>query len=148
MGPVAARRRPAGENCLPLAPPQSPYAQFQVDQLLQRIAAARAADRPLILMMRAHAIKLGLSRFLIDLMERRWITHLAVNGAGMIHDFELASFGGTSESVAKWICEGQFGLWRKTGELNELAREAAAAGAGLGETWAGGSRSGSPPTCN
>jgi hypothetical protein len=122
------------ENCLPLAPPQSPYAHPEFDQLLQRIAAARAADRPLILMMGAHPIKLGLSRFLIDLIERRWITHLAVNGAGMIHDFELASFGGTSESVAKWICEGQFGLWRETGELNELAREAAAAGAGLGET--------------
>ena len=79
-----------------------------------------AQQRPVILMMGAHPIKLGLSRFLIDLIERKWITHLATNGAGLIHDFELASFGGTSENVARWIQVGQFGLWQETGRLNEL----------------------------
>ncbi len=51
-------------------------------------------------MMGAHPIKLGLSRYIIDLVARGWLTHLATNGAGLIHDFELAYFGGTTESVA------------------------------------------------
>ena len=100
---------------------------------VQRIVAARQQQRPVILMMGAHPIKLGLSRFLVDLIERKWITHLATNGAGLIHDFELASFGGTSESVARWIQVGQFGLWQETSRLNDVARQAAAAGEGLGE---------------
>ncbi|MGD0901001.1 MAG: hypothetical protein ABR915_24485 [Thermoguttaceae bacterium] len=121
-------------DCLPLAPPEQPYADPEFPRLLGRIAAAREARRGVLLMMGAHPIKLGLSRFLIDLIARRQITHLATNGAGLIHDFELASFGGTSESVAHWIQRGQFGLWRQTGRLNDLACEAAARGDGLGET--------------
>jgi hypothetical protein len=120
-------------DCLPLKAPQQPYAHPEFPCLVERIAAARDAGRPVLLMMGAHPIKLGLSRFLVDLIARRQITHLATNGAGLIHDFELASFGGTSESVAHWIPRGQFGLWRETGRLNELARQAAAAGEGLGE---------------
>ncbi len=120
-------------DCLPLKAPQQPYAHAEFPQLIERIVAARDAGRPVILMMGAHPIKLGLSRFLIDLIQRKWITHLAANGAGLVHDFELASFGGTSESVARWIQAGQFGLWQETGRLNEVARQAAAAGEGLGE---------------
>jgi hypothetical protein len=104
-----------------------------LSELVECIAAARQAGRPVILVMGAHPIKLGLSRFLVDLIERGWVTHLAANGAGMIHDFELAVLGGTSESVARWIRAGQFGLWRQTGRLNDIAREAAARGEGLGE---------------
>jgi len=121
-------------DCLPLAPPSQPYAHPEFGQLLDCLRAARRAGRPVILMMGAHPIKLGLSRYLIDLMERGLVTHLATNGAGLIHDFELACFGGTTESVAKWIRLGQFGLWRETSRLNELAQTAAAAGDGLGET--------------
>jgi hypothetical protein len=84
-------------------------------------------------MLGGHPIKLGLSRFLIDLSERRLVTHLATNGAGLIHDFELALAGGTSEDVARWIKEGQFGLWRETGRLNDVIRAAARRGEGLGE---------------
>jgi len=84
-------------------------------------------------MMGAHPIKLGLSRFLVDLIERRVITHLATNGAGMIHDFELAALGGTSEDVARWIRVGQFGLWRESGRLNDLIVAGAARNEGLGE---------------
>jgi SAM-dependent methyltransferase len=73
------------------------------------------------------------SVFLIDLIDRRLITHLATNGAGLIHDFELALAGGTSEDVAKWIQLGQFGLWRETGRLNDIIRQAAGKGEGLGE---------------
>jgi hypothetical protein len=121
------------DDCLPLAPPRSPYAHSDLPGLVERIHAARQAGRPVIMMMGAHPIKLGLSRFLIDLIERKIVTHVATNGAGLIHDFELACFGGTSEDVARWIRAGQFGLWRQTGRLNELARQAAAGGEGLGE---------------
>ena len=121
--PIAARQ----------ALQSSPFAHPDLPDFIQRIVAARRAGRPVILMMGAHAIKLGLSPFLIDLIERKWITHLATNGAGLVHDFELASFGGTSENVARWIQAGQFGLWQETSRLNEIARLAAAAGEGLGE---------------
>ena len=74
-----------------------------------------------------------LPRFLIDLIERRLVTHLATNGAGIIHDFELAMVGGTSENVAKWIQAGQFGLWHETSRLNDIIIEAAQRDEGLGE---------------
>jgi hypothetical protein len=119
--------------CLALAAPAHPYQHPEWPCLIERIAAARRDGRPVILMMGAHPIKLGLSRFLVDLVQRRIVTHLATNGAGLIHDFELASFGGTSESVARWIRAGQFGLWRQTGRLNEIVSAAAAAGEGIGE---------------
>jgi hypothetical protein len=119
--------------CLPLAPPGTPYEHPELGELVTRIVAARERERPVVLMIGAHPIKLGLSRFLADLVERRLVTHLATNGAGMVHDFELALAGGTSEDVAKWIRVGQFGLWRETGLLNEAIREAASCGEGLGE---------------
>ena len=101
--------------------------------LIDAIVRARAQDRPVVLMMGAHPIKLGLSRFLVDLIERNLVTHVATNGAGIIHDFELATGAGTSEDVPRWIQAGQFGLWRETGQLNEVIREAAQLGEGLGE---------------
>jgi hypothetical protein len=134
LRPVAERGHDLkAEDCLPLAAPEEPYAHPEFGELIGRIVAARGRGRPVIVMMGAHPIKLGLSRFLVDLIERRVITHLATNGAGMIHDFELATLGGTSEDVARWIRVGQFGLWEETSRLNELAAEAAAAGEGLGE---------------
>ena len=123
----------AASQCWPLQTPAEPYAHPEFAELVARILAARSNHRPVILMMGAHPIKLGLSRFLVDLIERRLITHLATNGAGMIHDFELAMVGGTSENVAKWITHGQFGLWRETGRLNEIIAQAAAHGDGIGE---------------
>ncbi|MEX0727111.1 MAG: hypothetical protein WD065_12620 [Planctomycetaceae bacterium] len=81
------------------------------------------ANRNNIAMLGGHAIKLGLSRYIIDLIERGLITHVATNGAGIIHDFELALIGGTSEDVARWINVGQFGLWQETSRLNDIGRE-------------------------
>lgn len=97
------------------------------------IHQARLVGRPVVLMIGGHPIKLGLSRFLIDLIEKGFITCLATNGAGLIHDFELACMGETSEDVARWIRVGQFGLWQETGRLNEIAIEAASRGEGFGE---------------
>src|SRR5512135_1849595 len=64
-------------------------------ELAERIARARRAGRPVILLMGAHMIKQGLSRLVIDLLERGWLTHVAMNGAGPIHDYELALIGAT-----------------------------------------------------
>lgn len=121
------------EDCLPLVGPEEPYADPQFAALVGRIQAARREGRPVIVLMGAHPIKLGLSRFLVDLIRRRIVTHLGTNGAGLIHDFELAAFGGTSEDVARWIRVGQFGLWRETSRLNDVVAEAAERGEGLGE---------------
>ena len=70
---------------------------------------------------------------IIDLMFRGLIDHIAINGAGAIHDYELARIGATTESVARYIRTGEFGLWRETGELNDWIRQAAECGFGLGE---------------
>ena len=121
------------ENLLPLASPRSSFEHPEFDELTRAVVSARQADRPVVVMMGGHPIKLGLSRFLIDLLDRKLITHIATNGAGIIHDFELALAGGTSENVAKWIQTGQFGLWQETSRLNEIIVEAASRDEGLGE---------------
>jgi len=104
-----------------------------LEPLAQAIVAARDRDRPVILMMGAHVIKQGMSRFLVDLMERGLLTHIATNGAGIIHDFELARIGGTSEDVAHYIKAGDFGMWQQTGDLNRIIAEAQRRGEGAGE---------------
>ncbi|MBN8732820.1 MAG: hypothetical protein J0L64_19950 [Acidobacteria bacterium] len=98
-----------------------------------RLGKAREAGAARILMMGAHVLRAGVNRHLVDLMERGLITHIAMNGAGAIHDYELARIGATTESVARYIRSGEFGLWTETGELNEWIVEAAALGRGLGE---------------
>lgn len=97
------------------------------------IRQARLDGRRVVLMIGGHSIKLGLSRHLIDLIEKGFITCLATNCAGLIHDFELACMGETSEDVARWIRVGQFGLWQETGRLNKIAIEAASRGERFGE---------------
>jgi len=120
-------------DCKPLATRFEKYAHPEFGELVGQIVEARRQRRPVILMMGGHAVKLGLSRYLVDLIERGIVTHLATNGSGIIHDFELASGGGTSENVSKWIERGQFGLWRETSRLNDLVFQAANRGEGLGE---------------
>ena len=102
------------------AAPVPPVDDPALPVLAERIVAARRAGRPVVLLMGAHIIKQGLSRMVIDLMERGLVTHVAMNGAGPIHDFELAMIGASTESVARYVSEGQFGLWRETGRLNDI----------------------------
>jgi hypothetical protein len=120
-------------DCKSLGSTFQKYAHREFGELIGHLVAARQNGRPVIVMMGGHAVKLGLSRYVIDLVERGLITHLATNGAGIIHDFELAASGGTSEDVAKWIGRGQFGLWQQTSRLNDLIFRAANLGEGLGE---------------
>lgn len=101
--------------------------------LANRIKSACRRQAARILMMGAHVIKAGASRVVIDLMERGFISHVAMNGAGVIHDYELARIGATTESVARYVRSGEFGLWKETGELNDWIAEAADLGLGLGE---------------
>lgn len=101
--------------------------------VIDRIVTARKNGKPVILMMGAHVIKVGLSRYVIDLMARGLITHVAGNGACAIHDFELAKIGATTESVANYIRVGEFGLWIDTGALNDIVHDAVAKGMGFGE---------------
>jgi hypothetical protein len=89
----------AAADCLDLSAPSKPFVHPDFDEFIHCILAARRRHRPVILMMGGHPVKLGLSRYLIDLMQRRLITHLAMNGAGIIHDYELALTGGTSETL-------------------------------------------------
>jgi len=98
------------------------------------VSEARSNGRPVILMMGAHVIKVGLSRHVIDLLERGLVTHVAMNGAGPIHDYELALVGGSTESVARYIRTGEFGLWAETGRINDIVAEGYAAGLGYGES--------------
>jgi hypothetical protein len=101
--------------------------------LAQRLKAARDEGSTRLLIMGAHVLRAGVNRHLIDLLERGFIDHIAMNGAGAIHDYELSRIGATTESVAKYIAEGQFGLWLETGELNDWIVEAADLELGLGE---------------
>jgi hypothetical protein len=98
-----------------------------------RLVEARASGAARILVMGAHVIRAGVSRQLIDLMERGLISHVAMNGAGPIHDWEFALIGATTESVARYIQTGEFGLWQETGRMNDVIRDGAAQGLGLGE---------------
>ena len=101
--------------------------------IASRIHDAKAGGSARILMMGAHVLRAGVNKHIIDLMERGCIDHIAMNGAGVIHDYELARIGATTESVARYIKSGQFGLWQETGELNDAIRDVNAQGLGLGE---------------
>jgi hypothetical protein len=110
-----------------------PFDNSDLAVVAERVAQAHQNRRPVILMMGAHVIKVGLARFVIDMLERGVISHVAMNGAGPIHDFELALIGASTESVARYIEGGQFGLWEETGRINDAIQEAALEGIGLGE---------------
>jgi len=110
-----------------------PFEHPDLPAIAARLTAARASGAARILMMGGHVIRAGVNRHIIDLMQRGFLDHVAVNGAGAIHDYELARIGATTESVDRYIRTGEFGLWRETGELNEIVREAAAESLGFGE---------------
>jgi hypothetical protein len=101
--------------------------------LAARLKSARESGSARILMMGGHLIRAGVSRYIIDLIRKGTIDHVAMNGAGMIHDYELARIGATTESVARYVSTGEFGLWRETGYLNDWTAEAAHLERGLGE---------------
>jgi hypothetical protein len=91
--------------------------------LLSAIHTARKQRKAILWGIGGHVIKVGLGRVLIDLMKRSFVTGIAMNGAALIHDFEIALAGNTSEDVAAGLGEGQFGMAEETGKyLNEIAK--------------------------
>jgi hypothetical protein len=101
--------------------------------VVDRIAQARRRSRPVVLGMGAHVIKVGLSPIVIHLMERGFVTALAMNGAGVVHDFEIAYAGTTSEDVDASLGAGGFGMAEETGRLvNQAISEGVARGEGIG----------------
>jgi len=115
-------------------PPPSNNLQI-IQQLAQQIKQARANNKPVIITFGAHLIKNGLSPIIIKLIQQGLITHLATNGAGSIHDWELAFHGKTEEDVRHYAQKGQFGLWTETGKyLNQAIIDGANNNLGYGES--------------
>jgi hypothetical protein len=103
--------------------------------VVEAMVAARRADKAIIWGLGAHVLKTGLSPVLVDLMERGFISAIATNGAGIIHDFEIALSGGTSEDVDATLGPGTFGMAEETGALlNQAIRDGVAGGLGLGQS--------------
>lgn len=105
----------------------------KTEAISDAIAAAKKAGAAVLLMYGAHVIRTGSAAYMIELMKRGLVTHFATNGAGSIHDYELSLIGQTCESVARYVSEGQFGLWNETGRINDIIREGVQDGLGAGE---------------
>lgn len=124
----------AAEALLATLPDQ--LAARTLREAIARTATAHRAGRPVVAMCGGHVVKVGVPPCLIELMERGVITHLAVNGAGAIHDVEIARQGRTSEDVEAHLHAGTFGMVDETGDfMNAAASEGARRGEGLGECW-------------
>jgi hypothetical protein len=144
--PVAGRRNKVDPSLLAAAPgADRSFAAFLAalpDLLAARdlraviagVASAARAHRGVVLLIGGHVVKVGLGPLLRTLIARGVVTHLALNGAAAIHDFELAAYGGTSEDVETGIADGSFGMAEETGaEMNAAIGTAARAGQGMGE---------------
>jgi hypothetical protein len=144
--PLASRKSKA--NAADFAKPVGRGATFQqwldslpailgardVRRVVQAIIDAKQAGAGIVWGIGAHVIKTGVSPLLVDLMHRGYVSALATNGAGIIHDFEIALSGSTSEDVDEALGPGRFGMAEETGRLlNEAIRAAAENRLGLGQ---------------
>jgi len=118
-------------NIIDLTPYQIKHEAFA--HVSKAIYKARSNNASVILMMGAHVIRSGVQKYIIDLMKKGFISCIAMNGAGLIHDYEFALIGKTTESVSRYIKTGQFGLWKETGRINDIVIDAAKKNKGLGE---------------
>jgi hypothetical protein len=102
--------------------------------VIEAVARAKREGRGVILLLGGHVIKVGLGPLIRAWLARGIVTHVALNGAAAIHDFELAAFGGTSEDVESGLADGSFGMAKETGaEMNAAIALAAEANQGMGE---------------
>jgi len=103
-------------------------------QVIAAVLASHRAGRPVVLLLGAHVVKVGVQPYLVPLIERGIVRHVAFHGAGAIHDLEVALFGQTSEDVEANLASGAFGMVRETPEFfHRAAAEGRARGEGLGE---------------
>jgi hypothetical protein len=106
--------------------------------VIKAIVTARKKDRPVVLGMGAHPIKVGLSPIIINLMEMGIINAIAMNGACIVHDYELALMGHTSEDVDMELCRGTFGMAEETGKgINQAINKGVKKGHGIGKAMGG-----------
>ena len=111
------------------------YAARDLKAVATAIVSARERDKPVILGMGAHPVKLGLSPVIIELMKRGVLTAIATNGASTVHDFEIALVGHTSEDVARELCNGTFGMAQETGRgVNLAIKKGVKKGYGIGKS--------------
>ncbi len=111
------------------------FAVSDFRSVVAAIVQARQDRRPVVIGMGAHPIKLGLSPIIIDLIRKGIITAVATNGACVVHDFELAMAGHTSEDVARELCSGTFGMAKDTGRgVNLAINRGVKKGNGLGRS--------------
>lgn len=126
------------KDFIPLDKKYLPYEGFQkeiFDDTVLRIRNAKKNNKPVMLVFGAHSIKNGLSPAMQELMKLGWLTHLATNGAGVIHDWEFSFQGKSSEDVKTNVELGQFGIWEETGFFINLAIVVGAfEGLGYGES--------------
>jgi hypothetical protein len=102
--------------------------------VVSAIVAAARRERGVVIMLGGHIVKTGLAPVLIELMRRRIVTHVAMNGSAAIHDYEVARFGATSEDVAAGLEHGTFGMADETGrEMNEAFVRGMKEERGMGE---------------
>ena len=101
--------------------------------VVHAVVAARKIKKPVIFMLGAHVIKCGLSPLIIDLINKDIVTAIALNGAGVIHDVEIAMVGYTSEDVVDGLSDGSFGMAKETADfINGATKDAARKNIGLG----------------
>jgi hypothetical protein len=144
--PVSTRRNKVDPGLLAAPPgPQRSLQAFlaslpdvlaarDLRSIIEAIVNARRIRRGVVLLLGGHVVKVGLGPLVRTWLERGIVTHVALNGAAAIHDFELAAFGGTSEDVESGLVDGSFGMAEETGaEMNAAISAAAQAGHGMGE---------------
>ncbi|MEB2345865.1 MAG: hypothetical protein OZ948_14130 [Deltaproteobacteria bacterium] len=144
---IPARRRPSKVRRRDEARPHRPGASFadfldglpdllgaaDLREVIDAAVRARARGRTILWGLGAHVIKVGLAPVVVDLVERGFVSGILMNGAGCVHDLELAAMGATSEDVAPALDDGSFGMARETArELNEAIARGAAEGLGMG----------------
>lgn len=121
----------------PLADLPDVLAARDLRAVADAVAAARRRGRARVWLLGGHVVKTGCAPLLIDLLRRGFITHMATNGATVIHDYEIARFGATSEDVAENLADATFGLAEETGrEMNDAVQRGAREGWGMGESLA------------
>jgi hypothetical protein len=118
----------------PLDPAAAGFAHPHLPLIGRRLVEAQARGAARVVMMGAHVLRAGTQRHLIDLMERGLVSLIAMNGAGPIHDWEFALIGASTESVARYVSSGEFGLWEETGRMNDAITAGVRDGIGLGES--------------
>ncbi|MEW5900544.1 MAG: hypothetical protein AB1715_03675 [Acidobacteriota bacterium] len=114
--------------------PREPFEHPSLPVIAERIRQANERGSAVVIACGGHVIKQGLNPLVVSLMEKGFLSHLAANGSVAIHDFELALVGASTESVARYVRTGEFGLWQETGRINDAVSQGYAGGLGFGES--------------